>query len=98
MPARRRGHPVQGFGIVYLKAGWYGVPAVAGRDGGAVTVRDGGTELLCDVSDQRDVARQTGRIFERRRIEAAIGCGGDGTWRGPAQWTRAIDVYLSALR
>ncbi len=99
MPARREGHSVEGFGIVYLEAGWYGVPAVAGRDGGAVNaVHDGGTGLLCDASDQRDVARQIGRILSDGELKRRLGAAASERARGPAQWARAIDFYLSALR
>ncbi len=52
MPARREGSSVEGFGIVYLEAAWYGTPSIAGTDGGASdAVQDGETGLLCDGQD-----------------------------------------------
>jgi glycosyltransferase involved in cell wall biosynthesis len=52
MPARREGSSVEGFGIVYLEAAWYGTPSIAGTEGGASdAVQDGETGLLCDGQD-----------------------------------------------
>ena len=49
MPTRRAGNSVEGFGIVYAEAAWFGVPAVAGSDGGAGDfVEDGITGRLVD--------------------------------------------------
>jgi len=57
MPSRRIGPDVEAFGIVYLEAARFGVPAVGGRSGGvADAVQDGGTGLLCDPEDPRDIA------------------------------------------
>lgn len=56
MPARREGDSVEGFGIVYLEAAWYGAPSLAGREGGAGdAVIEGETGVLCDGADQAAV-------------------------------------------
>ena len=39
MPVRREGPSVEGFGIGYVEAAWFGVPSLAGRDGGAARCR-----------------------------------------------------------
>src|SRR5262249_13231710 len=58
MPVRREGRSVEGFGISYSEAGWFGVPALAGRDGGAAdAVLHGETGLVCDGSNQSEVTR-----------------------------------------
>jgi phosphatidylinositol alpha-1,6-mannosyltransferase len=47
----------EGFGIVYLEAGAYGLPVVAGRAGGAPeAVVDGETGVLVDPSDHVELA------------------------------------------
>lgn len=52
MPTRREGNSIEGFGIVYLEAGWYGTPAIAGCEGGAGdAVKNGETGILCDPTD-----------------------------------------------
>lgn len=99
MPARREGDSVEGFGIVYLEAAWYGVPALAGRDGGAVdAVRDGETGLLCNASDQNDVTRQIMRLLDDDALRVKLGTAASARARGPAQWSNAITAFLDALK
>lgn len=61
MPTRREGNSVEGFGIVYAEAAWYGVPSLAGADGG-------GSDAVTDGETGRVVAGES-----REAIEAAIG-------------------------
>jgi phosphatidylinositol alpha-1,6-mannosyltransferase len=98
MPTRREGNSVEGFGIVYLEAGWYGLPALATRDGGAVdAVREADTGLLCLPRDANDVAEKLERLIvdargERRMAEAAR-----KRARGEAQWSIQVQEYLKTL-
>ena len=49
LPARAQKNDMEGFGIVYLEAGWFGLPCIGGNSGGAKeAVQDGKTGLLCD--------------------------------------------------
>jgi phosphatidylinositol alpha-1,6-mannosyltransferase len=98
MPTRREGDSVEGFGIVYLEAAWYGLAALAGREGGGVdAVRDGETGLLCDATDPSDVARQTLRLLADRASQRRLGSAAQARARGPAQWSQAIRLFLDAL-
>ncbi|NVK33805.1 MAG: glycosyltransferase family 4 protein [Rhodobacteraceae bacterium] len=64
MPTRREGASVEGFGLVYLEAGWYGTPSLAGIEGGASdAVLDGTTGLLCDGSSQMEVTESLQRLL-----------------------------------
>jgi phosphatidyl-myo-inositol dimannoside synthase len=99
MPSRRDGNSVEGFGIVYLEAAWYGVPAVAGREGGgADAVRDGKTGFLCDATDHRDVGRTIQRILADGALKRQLSAAASTHARGEAQWANAIDGFLGALR
>ncbi|MGH8480553.1 MAG: glycosyltransferase family 4 protein [Gammaproteobacteria bacterium] len=99
MPTRREGDSVEGFGIAFLEAGWYGVPALAGRDGGALdAVRDGQTGLLCDATDQADVLRQAQRLLSDSELKRRLGAAASERARGAAQWNAALTQYLDALR
>lgn len=65
MPVRREGDSVEGFGIVYLEAGWRGVPSLAGREGGAAdAVLDGETGAVVDGDDVDAVAAGVLRLTE----------------------------------
>jgi phosphatidylinositol alpha-1,6-mannosyltransferase len=66
MPSRlpAGGFAGEGFGIVYLEAGAYGKPVVAGNVGGALdAVRDGETGLLVDPTDPVLVAEAIVRLL-----------------------------------
>lgn len=87
MPARREGNSVEGFGLVYLEAAWYGVPSLAGREGGAAdAVHDGETGLLCDGADPASVTAALDRLlgdrdFRRRLGENAARHARQQTWQ-----------------
>jgi phosphatidylinositol alpha-1,6-mannosyltransferase len=52
MPGNTDGNDVEGFGIAYIEAAYHGIPAVAGRSGGATeAVIDEQTGLLCSAGD-----------------------------------------------
>lgn len=74
MPTRREGNSVEGFGLVYLEAAWYGVPALAGRDGGAAdAVHDGETGLLCDGADPASVTAALDALLGDRDFRLRLG-------------------------
>lgn len=56
MPVRIVGNSVEGFGIVYVEAAAYGVPAIGGREGGAASaIDDGKTGYLCDGNSEEEI-------------------------------------------
>jgi len=53
MPGNTDGNDIEGFGIAYIEAAYHGIPAVAGRSGGATeAVIDEQTGLLCSTCDE----------------------------------------------
>jgi len=91
----------EGFGIVYLEAGAYGKPVVAGNVGGSLdAVRDGETGLLVDPTDPLLVAEAITRLLldgelARRLGEAARWRALAHTW--PHVVARVHDVLLAQL-
>jgi phosphatidylinositol alpha-1,6-mannosyltransferase len=76
MPSRlpAGGFAGEGFGIVYLEAGAYGKPVVAGNVGGALdAVRDGETGLLVDPTDPLLVAEAITRLLLGRELARRLG-------------------------
>jgi phosphatidyl-myo-inositol dimannoside synthase len=76
MPSRLPGGGLagEGFGIVYLEAGAYGKPVLAGNVAGALdAVVDGETGLLVDPTDRRAVADALVRLLRERELAARLG-------------------------
>ena len=56
MPSYQEGNSLEGFGISYIEAAQYGVPAIAGKEGGAVeAVLDGKTGWNVDIHDEKQL-------------------------------------------
>jgi phosphatidylinositol alpha-1,6-mannosyltransferase len=76
MPSRlpAGGFAGEGFGIVYLEAGAYGKPVVAGNVGGALdAVRDGETGLLVEPTDPLLVADAITRLLLDSELARRLG-------------------------
>ena len=64
----------EGFGIVYLEAGIYGKPVLAGNVGGALdSVADGESGLLVDPTDHCAVAAAATRLLTDRELAERLG-------------------------
>lgn len=95
MPARAEGASVEGFGIVYLEAAHFGLPALAGRAGGAAdAVTDGDTGLLCDGADAADVAEKLRRLVTDADLRRRLGEAARRRALG-AGWTTGLARYLA---
>jgi len=93
MPSRLPGGglPGEGFGIVYLEAGAYGMPVVAGNvGGGAHAVPDGESGLLVDPTDSVAVAEAITRLLLDRELAERLGRGGQRRARDAA-WPTVIE-------
>jgi phosphatidyl-myo-inositol dimannoside synthase len=79
MPSRLPGdgRAGDGFGIVFLEAGAYGKPVVAGNVGGALdSVSDGESGLLVDPRDAGAVAEAIGRLLLDGDLARRLGAAG----------------------
>lgn len=98
MPARRVGNSIESYGIVYVEAGWYGVPSIAGRDGGAVdAVANERTGLIADGASASDVEHQVLRLLGDKDLHRRLSEGAKHRARGVSQWSATIGLYLKAL-
>jgi phosphatidylinositol alpha-1,6-mannosyltransferase len=98
MPTRREGNSVEGFGIVYLEAAWYGLPSLATHDGGAVdAVRENETGLLCLPRDTDDVADKLERLIADAKGERRLAETARQRARVEAQWSTQVHEYLKTL-
>ncbi|MEM7777878.1 MAG: glycosyltransferase family 4 protein [Pseudomonadota bacterium] len=98
MPTRRVGASVEGFGIVYAEAAWYGTPAIAGRDGGAVdAVQNGAAGLVVDGERTDDVADALVRLLADEDMSARLGLAAQTHVQTMGTWERCLPRYLDAL-
>jgi len=98
MPAYRVGSSVEGFGISYVEAAWFGVPSVAGNDGGAAdAVTDGKTGILCDASDFQEVGKALDKILSDIELRSRMSDDARHKAETEHTWTTALPLMLTAL-
>ncbi len=100
MPCRTRwgGLDVEGLGIVYLEAQASGVPAIAGRSGGAPeAVIDGVTGTVVDGEDPRAIIDALDRWLSDPAARAAAGRAGRREVESRWSWTAIADRFASLL-
>ncbi|HEX9889277.1 MAG TPA: glycosyltransferase family 4 protein [Nitriliruptorales bacterium] len=100
MPCRTRlaGTDVEGLGIVYLEAQACGVPAIAGRSGGAPeAVREGETGLTVDGTNPAEVARAVGELLADPERAARMGAAGRRWVEQDWAWDRIADRFRGLL-
>ena len=99
MPVRREGQSVEGFGLTYLEAAWFGVPSLAGRDGGAAdAVLDGETGLLCDGADQVDVTRGLLSLLGDAALRKRLGAAARERVKRELTWPVTIRRFLGSFQ
>lgn len=99
MPCRTRlaGTDVEGLGMVYLEAQACGVPAIAGRSGGAPeAVRDGVTGSVVDGREPRELVEALDRWLTHPASRRQAGAAGAAWTRQRWSWT-AIAGRLAQL-
>jgi phosphatidyl-myo-inositol dimannoside synthase len=99
MPSRLpgEGKAGEGFGIVYLEAGAYGKPVVAGNVAGAVdAVSDGETGLLVDPADPSAVAAAIVRLLLDDGLARRLGAAGAERARRLA-WPAIVEQVRTVL-
>jgi phosphatidyl-myo-inositol dimannoside synthase len=98
MPSRRTGNSVEGFGISYVEAAWYGVPSVAGDDGGASdAIIDEKTGLLCNGADDDAVQGALSRLLDNDAMRRSFGAAAAEIARAGHSWAAALPRYLAAI-
>jgi phosphatidylinositol alpha-1,6-mannosyltransferase len=100
MPARTRraGLDVEGLGMVYLEAQACGVPAIAGRSGGAPeAVVDGQTGRVVDGSDRRAVTAALVELLDDPQRRAAMGRAGREFVEAHYAWPVVASRFQTAI-
>jgi phosphatidylinositol alpha-1,6-mannosyltransferase len=65
---------IEGFGIVYLEAGYFGKPVIASRVGGVEdAVRHGESGLLVDPNSADDIFKNLYRLCTEQQLREQLG-------------------------
>jgi phosphatidylinositol alpha-1,6-mannosyltransferase len=98
MPSRRVGNSVEGFGISYVEAAWYGVASLAGDDGGAAdAVIDNVSGLICDGGNDDAVRGALCRLLDDEAMRRGLGAAAADLARARHTWSAALPRYLDAI-
>lgn len=99
MPTRRAGRSVEGYGIVYAEAAWYGLPSLAGAEGGsAEAVVDGETGCVVAGDDEAAVLRGIERLLSDDAARRRMGEAAQRRVRQHGTWAACIEDFLAALK
>ena len=74
MPVQNQGSDIEGFGIVYLEAGYYGLPVIASRGTSAgEIITDGLNGLLIDPNQKGELAAAIKQVLTDQEPAAQLG-------------------------
>ncbi len=98
MPSVLQKNDVEGFGISYIEAGWFGVPSIAGNSGGAKeAVIDGKTGLICQSDDPESVLSSIRQLLVDDDLRKRLG--ENAKLRAESLlWDKVIDKYIELLQ
>lgn len=93
---QQEGLNFEGFGLVYLEAGAFGLPVVATRTGGVPeAVIDGQTGYLAEPGDVDEIARKLLRLLSDADLAHTLGRQ-NRLWSESLTWERNAGEYYSA--
>lgn len=88
----------EGFGLVYLEAGAYGLPVIGTRTGGvADAVRDHETGFLADPGDVEGIAQALLRLLSDPDLARRMGCA-NRAWAEALTWKKCAERYLTVYQ
>ncbi|MDD3029989.1 MAG: glycosyltransferase family 4 protein [Alphaproteobacteria bacterium] len=98
MPVRREGRSVEGFGISYIEAGWYGVPSLGGLGSGAEdAVEDEKTGLLVDGDNQTEVTTTLQTLLDDKDLRKRLGLAARRRVQKELLWERTLPKFLALI-
>ncbi len=99
LPNRREPNSVEGFGIVFLEAAAFGIPSVAGQDGGTSdAVLDGRTGLVVDGGDEKAVGTALAALLSDKDTRSRMGAAAHVRFWSTFAWETAVTRFEQALR
>ena len=87
---------VEGFGIAYVEAAQYGIPSLAGKDGGASdAIEQGKTGLICDGNNLDDIYSSLNSMIENKR-HLELGKNAK-EYASKFQWNKILEKYKEII-
>jgi glycosyltransferase involved in cell wall biosynthesis len=98
LPTRRMDGDVEGFGIVFLEAGWHGKAVIGGRNGGVPeAVEDGVTGILVETESTDQLTAAMRRLLGDPIQAAAMGQRGAARAREDFSWQDRAKEFSGRL-
>lgn len=98
MLARETENDVEGFGIVYLEAGYHHLPVVAGRSGGVPeAVLDGKTGVLVDPGGGDEVVSAVCSLIKDKGLASRLGEASHKRVREEFTWEHQAQRFMDVL-
>ena len=98
LPNRSEPGEIEGFGIVFVEAGAFGLPSIAGRDGGTSdAVIDGETGLIVDGEDVSSVQHALDQLLDDPSMAEKMGRAGHARFWSEFEWSQAVGRFEKAL-
>ena len=96
MPSVIHKTSVEGFGIAYIEAAQYGIPSLAGKDGGASdAIEQGKTGLICDGNNLDDIYSSLNSMIENKRhLEFGKNA---KEYASKFQWNKILEKYKEII-
>lgn len=98
MPNRPVEGDIEGFGIVFLEANFYGKAVIGGNNGGVSdAIAHEETGLLVDTPDTVALADAMGRLLKNRDLASAYGRTGRERVLNDFQWSHLSQIFLRGI-
>jgi phosphatidylinositol alpha-1,6-mannosyltransferase len=98
LAAQQSGLHFEGFGLVFLEAGAYGLPVIGTRSGGvADAVKEGETGLLVEPQDINGLAEAMLRLLQDAELAQRLGRA-NRLWSETLTWERNAAEYAQAYQ
>lgn len=98
LPNRREGHSVEGFGIVFQEAAAFGVPSIAGADGGTGdAVLEGETGLIVDGEDEAALRNAVLKLLGDNQLRNRLAAAAHRRFWNKFAWDAAVARFEKAL-
>lgn len=98
MPNRREPGSVEGFGIVFVEAAAFGIPSIAGADGGTSdAVLHGQTGLIVDAEDDAAIEAAISHLLDNSAGRRAMGEAAHQRFWNEFTWPAAVHRFEAAL-